>query len=344
MLKDGEGNYYNITHLAGDVDGNGVLEDIDAQWIAAYLVGETPDGFEVVNADANMDSRIDVADVVTVRRIVKGVPLGTESLTATLYSSNATVKAGGSRKVTVWVNMSRATTAYQADIILSPGLSIKAESIAFGTKVNSASHSAHALPMENGTRLIVYASGNENFSATTGTALTFTLVGANDFAGGTYQIQNQRFVAADGVLCTPEDVSYDIALSKTLVTSILLEPNDIEMIAGQDTTLSIIILPETATVKELNWLTSDANVATVSDGIISAVAEGTATITAQSTDGSNKQTTALVTVYRDADGIASPLWETEEGAIYTINGTRLDRISKTGIYIVNGKKRLIKVK
>jgi hypothetical protein len=29
--------------------------------------------------------------------------------------------------------------------------------------------------------------------------------------------------------------------------------------------------------------------------------------------------------------------------IYTLSGTRLDTITQTGIYIVNGKKRLVRV-
>ena len=344
VIKGEDGTYYNISHLAGDVDGNGVLEETDALWIAAYLIGEAPEDFKAVNADANLDGKIDVADVVTVRRLIKETPLGHESLTATLYSSNASVKAGGTRKVTVWVNMSRPTTAYEADIVLSQGLSVQEGSVAFGTKVNSAAHTAYALPQDNGAHLIVFATDNENFASNTGTALTFTLVGGNDFAGGTYQIQNQRFIAADGVVCTPEDANYEVTLAKTYVTSVLLEPDDIEMVAGNDTTLFITILPETATVKELNWLTSDAGVATAQDGIISAIAAGTATITAKTTDGSNKQATVLVTVYSDEDGIKEIDEDDSEGTIYTLSGTRLDRITKTGIYIINGKKRLVKVK
>ena len=344
VLKADDGTYYNITHLAGDVDGNGILEETDALWIAAYLIGEAPEGFEEVNADANMDSHIDVDDVVTVRRLIRNIPLGEEPLTATLYSSNASVKAGGTRKVTVWVNMSRPATAYEADIVLSQGLSIQEGSIDFGSKVNSASHIAHALLRTDGAHIIVYASGNENFSSSTGTALTFTLVGGNDFTGGTYQIQHQHFIAADGVVCLPENANYDVALAKTYVSSILLEPDDIEMVAGNDSVLTVTILPETATIKELNWLTSDAEVATASDGIISAISAGTATITAKATDGSNKQATVLVTVYQDEDAIVSPVGEMEEEAIYTLSGTRLDRITKAGIYIINGKKVAIKRK
>ena len=343
VLKSDDNVYYNISHLAGDVNGNSVLDETDAEWIASYLTGETPEGFEIVNADANMDSHINVADFVTVRRILNEVPMGENALTANLYSSNASVKAGGTRKVTVWVNMNRAATAYEADIVLSENLSVQEGSVVFGTKVNSAAHVANAFPTADGVHLIVYAPNNENFASTTGTALTFTIVGGNEFAGGTYQIQNQLFIAANGVVCQPENESYDVSLAKTYITSILLDPSEFEMIAGRDTTLSVTIIPENATVKTLAWTTSDEGVAIVADGTITAVAAGTATITAKATDGSNKKTTAQVTVLRDDDGIFTPLADVEDGPIYTLSGIRVDRITKTGIYIINGKKRLVKV-
>lgn len=344
VLKGDDDTYYNITHLAGDVDGNGILEENDALWLASYLVGETPEGFQEVNADANLDGLIDVADIVTVNRIVKGVAPGTTAFTATLYSSNASVKAGGTRKVTVWLNTSRAATAYEADIVLSSGLSIRDSSLVFNSKVNTSSHVATVLPRADGAHIIVYARGNVDMGATTGTAFTFTLVGADDFDGGTYEIRNQCFVCADGMVQRPEDAAYDVTRAKTYVTSILLEPADFEMEAGSDTLLIATILPATATVKELNWFTSDAEVATVDGGLVTALASGTATITAKATDGSNKQATATVFVKRDEDGIEVPLADLEDEAIYTLSGARIDRVTQTGIYIVGGKKRLIKVK
>ena len=300
-----------------------------------------PDGFEVINADANLDSHIDVADVVTVRRLLNDEPLGTQTLTATLYSSNASVKAGGTRKVTVWVNSNRAATAYEADIVLSQGLSIQEGSVAFNTKVNTASHVTTVLPNVNGVHIVVYAPDNTNLGATTGTALTFTLVGANDFAGGTYQLTHQVFAAADGVSVRSEDASYDVSLAKTYVTSVLLEPENIEMVAGYDTTLVVTVLPETATVKELNWISSDESILTVSDGVVTALSAGTAIVTAKSTDGSNKQGSARIVVYSDATPALPVEEKTEDAEIYTLSGVRIDRITKSGIYIINGKRVLV---
>ncbi|MBO4550535.1 MAG: Ig-like domain-containing protein, partial [Bacteroidaceae bacterium] len=348
VLKSDDDTYYNVSNIAGDVNSNGVLDETDALWIAAYLTGEEPEGFEVVNADANLDSHIDVADIVTVRRVLSGIPLGTQPLTATLYSSNASVKAGGTRKVTVWFNTSRAATAYEADIVLSHGLSIQEGSFAYNTKTHTTSHITYEQIIMSGGQgtsyhVIVYAPDNTNLGATSGTAFTFTLVGANDFAGGTYEIKHQTFVAADGVYNRPDDASYEVSLAKTYVTDILLEPNSIEMVAGCDTTLSVTILPETATVKDLEWLSSDEGILTVSEGTITALSAGTAIVTARSTDGSNKQGTARVVVYSDATPVL-PIEELPDGmTIYTLSGIRVDRITKTGIYIINGKKRLVKV-
>ena len=333
VLKTNDGTYYNKSELAGDVNNNGKLEETDVLWIASYLTGETPDGFEVLNADANLDGNIDVADVVTVRRIVNDVPLGDEPLTADLYSSDAGVKAGGTRKVTVWFKMSRPATAYQADIVLSEGLSIEEGSLVFNSKVNTASHISHVIEstlsddplsadFSRCYRLIVYAPDNTNFASSKGTALTFNLLGSEAFAGGTYELKNQCFATADGVDCHPSDVSYDVMLSVTSVSSISIEPNSIDMIAGNDSVLSVTILPATATDKSLLWLSSDESVATAHDGIVTAISSGTAIITAKATDGSNKQATATVNVYSDEDGISSVQAESE-GSVYDVQGRKL---------------------
>jgi hypothetical protein len=48
-------------------------------------------------------------------------------------------------------------------------------------------------------------------------------------------------------------------------------------------------------------------------------------------------------VLRDYEtGITSPLRETAEGAIFDLQGRKLDKITQPGIYIKNGRKVLIK--
>ena len=100
-------------------------------------------------------------------------------------------------------------------------------------------------------------------------------------------------------------------------------------------------MPETATVKELNWISSDESILTVSDGVVTALSAGTAIVTAKSTDGSNKQGSARIVVYSDATPALPVEEKTEDAEIYTLSGVRIDRITKSGIYIINGKRVLV---
>ena len=81
------------------------------------------------------------------------------------------------------------------------------------------------------------------------------------------------------------------------VTSITLDPATASMTLGGETlTLTPTVLPADATDKTVTWTTSNASVATVADGIVTAVAAGTVTITANANDGSGVTDTCTVTV------------------------------------------------
>ena len=69
------------------------------------------------------------------------------------------------------------------------------------------------------------------------------------------------------------------------VTSITIEPTTIEMITGDKVDISATVLPENATDKSVSWTTSNAGVATVDNGKVTAVAAGTAVIVASTSNG-----------------------------------------------------------
>ena len=78
------------------------------------------------------------------------------------------------------------------------------------------------------------------------------------------------------------------------VTKITLEPTALKLMVGETATLKAAIEPENATNKELQWTSSNLRVATVSpDGIVTAIAAGTATIVVSTLDGSVKATCQL---------------------------------------------------
>ena len=82
------------------------------------------------------------------------------------------------------------------------------------------------------------------------------------------------------------------------VTSVSLNKTSLEMYVGDSpVTLTAKVLPTKATNKNVNWLTSNSDVATISDkGKITAVSKGTAVIMAHTQDG-GKTASCNVTVY-----------------------------------------------
>ena len=81
-----------------------------------------------------------------------------------------------------------------------------------------------------------------------------------------------------------------------LVTGISLNKSVAEIKKGNAVTLVAEVTPETATQKTLKWTSSNERVATVSNGVVKGVSEGTATITVSATDGSGISATCSITV------------------------------------------------
>ena len=88
-----------------------------------------------------------------------------------------------------------------------------------------------------------------------------------------------------------------------LVTDINLDNSTLTMGVGSQHTLTATVLPINATNKTLNWSSTNQSVATVSNGVISTVSAGTATITATATDGSAVDESCSLTVTAEAQKI-----------------------------------------
>lgn len=71
------------------------------------------------------------------------------------------------------------------------------------------------------------------------------------------------------------------------VESVELNKEDAELIVGETLQLTAVVYPTDATDKTLSWSSSDDKVATVVDGLVTAVAEGTADITVTCGDKSD---------------------------------------------------------
>ena len=80
------------------------------------------------------------------------------------------------------------------------------------------------------------------------------------------------------------------------VSSIGLNEDEMSLFAGESRTLTATVNPTDATNRKLAWTSTDEAVTTVKDGTVTARGNGSATVVATSTDGSNIQAVCRVTV------------------------------------------------
>ena len=132
------------------------------------------------------------------------------------------------------------------------------------------------------------------------------------------------------------------------VEEVILTPDKIVIMKGESYPLTVEILPEAATDKELTWTSSNAEVATVDNGVVNAIYAGTTVISATAINGVYGE--CSVTVHEEA-GIETLFQDSYDITIYDIKGNiikkKVDRESikelPSGIYIIKGKDKTLKL-
>ena len=112
------------------------------------------------------------------------------------------------------------------------------------------------------------------------------------------------------ITCTAADgsgvkASCEVTVNAKVVyiTLITLSKTSLSLTEGETSTLTVTISPSNATNKELTWSSTNTKVATVnSNGVVTAVSAGTATITCTAADGSGVKATCAVTIAASGGG------------------------------------------
>ena len=147
---------------------------------------------------------------------------------------------------------------------------------------------------------------------TTDTAITFTSGTAKRFVvwGASYSTEGSSIVAVTGVTLSQNSANLTVG--------------------GSTVTLTETVAPVDATDKTVTWSSSDTSVATVSDGVITAVDYGTATITVTTNDGGFTATCSI------SVALPSPIAnKTVAEALTVINGLT-DNETTSDYYKVTG--------
>lgn len=144
------------------------------------------------------------------------------------------------------------------------------------------------------------------------------------------------FGTTNGKVTYAEAWDPTIAETPVAVTGVTLDKETLSLTVGEGTgTLTATVAPANATDARLVWYSSDEKVATVSGGVVTPVAEGTATITVVTVDGDYSATCAVtveageITNYEDIQILAmqdfynesiSSVDSTASITLYTGNG------------------------
>lgn len=96
--------------------------------------------------------------------------------------------------------------------------------------------------------------------------------------------------------CTKDNKAQTWVFEK-VATSISMNVNSANVRKGETKQLSVTFNPTSVATKTLKWTTSNSSIATVSStGVVKGIKEGTVTITATTTDGSNKKATCTIKI------------------------------------------------
>ena len=199
-------------------------------------------------------------------------------------------------------------TLYQFDLYLPEGVTLakndKGRYAAGTTYALSDRHDEHTASLkDNGGFVRFVVSQNDAYTITPGGGLLLTLYVQSDAnVSGELQgsIKNFMMFETNETKHAMLDITFNMTVPPATVpaTGISLNQTSATLTTqGQTLQLTATVTPDNATDKSVTWTSSNTAVATVSNtGLVTAVANGSATITATTADGSRLTATCTVTV------------------------------------------------
>ena len=267
------------------IEGEGSLK---ASGSSSGILVQSNDGnaaLTIQNADVTAENSIYSGDGVTVRAG------SSSSASLSVNGGSLTATGGGTHGAGIrFLFGSSDSSSRTPSLTVSGNAMVKASSDTGGITSNSSpvTPSGTGIVFNNGTGT-VYGAVTLQEDLTIGEDESLTL---DDGAG--LNANGHNVIVDGGTLDSTLATNLgDSVIYK--VTQVELDKTSLELTEGGTARLTATILPDNATNKNVTWSTSDASIATVTDGVVTAVAPGTATITVTTEDG-GKTATCAVTV------------------------------------------------
>lgn len=205
---------------------------------------------------------------------------------ATVSDGLVTAKAVGNATITATAGGKSATCAVKVKAKAEPAvrvtsvtLNYSSYSLALGATFNL---SSTVLPANATNRQVTWTSSNEKVATVSNGKVTAVGEGNTDIKA-----------EADGKSAT---CTVTVKKEIVAVTDVVLDRTTLTLKVGAVQTVNATVKPSNATDGEVKWTSSNEKVATVSNGKITAVGDGTATVTATA---GGKSATCTVTVEKD---------------------------------------------
>ena len=223
------------------------------------------------------------------------------------YISDFSIKAGETKELAIQfesdnVNSSDPSmlnyVAFQFDLYLPEGLTVVQKKGKYNFTFNADRCDDHtfssALQNDGAIRVLAASLSNSNFWETSGDFVYFSVTADANFSGNQeIALKNIMFSTTTGRTSIKDAITEVTGLPKDIdVTNITLDKTSLELTEGETATLTATITPSDATDKTVTWTTSDKSIATVDNGIVTAISAGTTTITAKA--GEYKATCTII--------------------------------------------------
>lgn len=122
-----------------------------------------------------------------------------------------------------------------------------------------------------------------------------TIATVNDGVVTAHKVGN-AIISATTIDGSDLSAKCSIKVNPVLVTSITISTSSASLKVGESLTLTYEIQPKNATYKSVQWSSANTSVASVSNGIVTAISPGSCIIKARTTDGSNLESTCIIYV------------------------------------------------
>lgn len=221
------------------------------------------------------------------------------------YIPDFSMLPGETKEVAVVLDNETPFSAFQTDIYLPEGLSIVNQSLVMADRGSGHAVSAKAYA-DGRVRIACLSLNNTTFNGSKGPLVHMQIAASDDISGEVaIRMENSIFSTADAREHLLSDAVTRVSIAAVPVGSITLNHSVAEIIVKQTLQLSATILPTNATVKDIVWSSNNPSVATVDEyGLVTAISQGEAIVTAVAADGSDVSAQCSVSVIDNFSGVS----------------------------------------